>query len=76
MNNTEIFLLQVEKLAEKEKNLKAKQGWFSSWIWGPLQNEEEGAGLNSAAAISMNIFHPYFILFISIVSYYYYYYLL
>ncbi|XP_043479643.1 vacuolar protein sorting-associated protein 13 isoform X2 [Leptopilina heterotoma] len=42
--------MEVEKLAEKEKNLKAKQGWFSSW-WGSGQNDEEEAGLNSAAAI-------------------------
>ncbi|XP_051160676.1 intermembrane lipid transfer protein Vps13 isoform X3 [Leptopilina boulardi] len=43
--------MEVEKLAEKEKNLKAKKGWFGGWLWGSGQNEEEEAGLNSAAAI-------------------------
>lgn len=43
-------VLQVEKLAEKEKNLKAKRGWFG-FLWSGSQ-AEEAQDLNSAAAIS------------------------
>lgn len=45
--------LQVERLAEKEKSLKAKRGWFG-FLWSGSQTEEEQE-LNSAAAIS-NLF--------------------
>ncbi|XP_046738037.1 vacuolar protein sorting-associated protein 13 isoform X1 [Diprion similis] len=41
--------LEVERLAEKEKNLKAKRGWFG-FLWGSGQTEEE-QDLTSAAAI-------------------------
>lgn len=41
--------LEVERLAEKEKSLKAKQGWFG-FLWGSSQTEEI-EDLNSAAAI-------------------------
>ncbi|XP_015584675.1 vacuolar protein sorting-associated protein 13 isoform X2 [Cephus cinctus] len=41
--------MEVERLAEKEKDLKAKRGWFG-FLWGtpPAEDAEE---LNSAAAI-------------------------
>jgi vacuolar protein sorting-associated protein 13A/C len=42
--------LEVERLAEKEKSLKAKRGWFG-FLWGSGPTEEE-QDLNSAAAIS------------------------
>ncbi|XP_015115234.1 vacuolar protein sorting-associated protein 13 isoform X2 [Diachasma alloeum] len=41
--------MEVERLAEKEKSLKAKQGWFG-FLWGSSQTEEVEE-LNSAAAI-------------------------
>ncbi|KAI4489144.1 hypothetical protein M0804_004642 [Polistes exclamans] len=41
--------MEVERLAEKEKNLKAKRGWFG-FLWGSPQTEETQE-LNSAAAI-------------------------
>ncbi|XP_020707369.2 intermembrane lipid transfer protein Vps13 isoform X2 [Athalia rosae] len=41
--------LEVERLAEKEKDLKAKKGWFG-FLWGSAPTEEE-EDLNSAAAI-------------------------
>ncbi|XP_053594598.1 intermembrane lipid transfer protein Vps13 isoform X2 [Microplitis demolitor] len=41
--------LEVERLAEKEKNLKAQRGWFG-FLWGSTQ-QEEAEDLNSAAAI-------------------------
>ncbi|KAK2581118.1 hypothetical protein KPH14_007937 [Odynerus spinipes] len=41
--------MEVERLAEKEKNLKAKRGWFG-FLWGAPQTEE-AQELNSAAAI-------------------------
>ncbi|XP_058806498.1 intermembrane lipid transfer protein Vps13 isoform X2 [Phymastichus coffea] len=41
--------MEVERLAEKEKNLKAKRGWFG-WVWG-TPKEEEVQELNTAAAI-------------------------
>lgn len=41
--------MEVERLAEREKNLKAKRGWFD-FLWGSSQSEETKE-LNSAAAI-------------------------
>nr|XP_050858456.1 intermembrane lipid transfer protein Vps13 isoform X2 [Vespula vulgaris] len=41
--------MEVERLAEKEKTLKAKRGWFG-FLWGSPQTEET-QDLNSAAAI-------------------------
>ncbi|XP_066591225.1 intermembrane lipid transfer protein Vps13 isoform X2 [Prorops nasuta] len=41
--------MEVERLVEKEKNLKAKRGWFG-FLWGSAQAEETQE-LNSAAAI-------------------------
>ncbi|XP_047359322.1 vacuolar protein sorting-associated protein 13 isoform X3 [Vespa velutina] len=41
--------MEVERLAEKEKTLKAKRGWFG-FLWGSPQTEETQE-LNSAAAI-------------------------
>lgn len=41
--------MEVEKLAEREKSLKAKQGWFG-FLWNSSQAEETKE-LNSAAAI-------------------------
>ncbi|XP_023247319.1 vacuolar protein sorting-associated protein 13 [Copidosoma floridanum] len=41
--------MEVEKLAEKEKELRAKRGWFG-WVWGSPQ-QEETQELNTAAAI-------------------------
>ncbi|KAJ8665252.1 hypothetical protein QAD02_006914 [Eretmocerus hayati] len=41
--------MEVEKLAQKEKDLKAKRGWFG-FLWG-APREEEAQELNSAAAI-------------------------
>ncbi|XP_011301984.1 vacuolar protein sorting-associated protein 13C isoform X2 [Fopius arisanus] len=41
--------MEVERLAEKEKSLKAKQGWFG-FLWGSSQVEDVQE-LNSAAAI-------------------------
>ncbi|XP_076183155.1 vacuolar protein sorting 13C isoform X2 [Ptiloglossa arizonensis] len=41
--------MEVERLAEKEKNLKAKRGWFG-FLWSGSQ-AEEAQDLNSAAAI-------------------------
>ncbi|XP_076625592.1 vacuolar protein sorting 13C isoform X3 [Colletes latitarsis] len=41
--------MEVERLAEKEKNLKAKRGWFG-FLWSGSQAEET-EDLNSAAAI-------------------------
>ncbi|XP_034937793.1 vacuolar protein sorting-associated protein 13 isoform X2 [Chelonus insularis] len=41
--------MEVERLAEKEKSLKAKQGWFG-FLWGS-SHVEETEELNSAAAI-------------------------
>ncbi|XP_076225482.1 vacuolar protein sorting 13C isoform X3 [Nomia melanderi] len=41
--------MEVERLAEKEKNLKAKRGWFG-FLWSGSQAEET-QDLNSAAAI-------------------------
>ncbi|XP_033213445.1 vacuolar protein sorting-associated protein 13 isoform X2 [Belonocnema kinseyi] len=43
--------MEVERLAEKEKSLKAKKGWFGGWLWSATANEEEYEGLHSAAAI-------------------------
>lgn len=40
----------MEKLAEREKSLKAKRGWFG-FLWSSNQ-AEEAQELNSAAAIS------------------------
>lgn len=42
--------MEVERLAEKEKTMKAKRGWFG-FLWGSPQ-EEEVHELNTAAAIS------------------------
>ncbi|CAK9800782.1 Intermembrane lipid transfer protein Vps13, partial [Anthophora quadrimaculata] len=41
--------MEVEKLAEREKNLRAKRGWFG-FLWSNAQAEETEE-LNSAAAI-------------------------
>lgn len=41
--------LEVERLAEKQKNIKAERGWFG-FLWGSSQQKEEEE-LNSAAAI-------------------------
>ncbi|KAK9299462.1 hypothetical protein QLX08_007488 [Tetragonisca angustula] len=41
--------MEVERLAEKERNLKAKRGWFG-FLWSSTQAEETQE-LNSAAAI-------------------------
>ncbi|OAD52957.1 Vacuolar protein sorting-associated protein 13A, partial [Eufriesea mexicana] len=41
--------MEVEKLAEREKSLKAKRGWFG-FLWSNTQ-AEEAQELNSAAAI-------------------------
>ncbi|KZC12683.1 Vacuolar protein sorting-associated protein 13A, partial [Dufourea novaeangliae] len=41
--------MEVERLVEKEKNLKAKRGWFG-FLWSSSQTEETQE-LNSAAAI-------------------------
>ncbi|XP_023289292.1 vacuolar protein sorting-associated protein 13 isoform X2 [Orussus abietinus] len=41
--------MEVERLAEKEKNLKAKRGWFD-FLWSSPPTEE-AEDLNSAAAI-------------------------
>ncbi|XP_076294775.1 vacuolar protein sorting 13C isoform X2 [Lasioglossum baleicum] len=41
--------MEVERLAEKEKSLKAKRGWFG-FLWSTAQTEET-EDLNSAAAI-------------------------
>ncbi|XP_076249315.1 vacuolar protein sorting 13C isoform X2 [Calliopsis andreniformis] len=41
--------MEVERLAEKEKSLKAKRGWFG-FLWSNAQTEEEEE-LNSTAAI-------------------------
>ncbi|XP_053986716.1 intermembrane lipid transfer protein Vps13 isoform X2 [Hylaeus volcanicus] len=41
--------MEVERLAEKEKNLKAKRGWFG-FLWSGSQTEDT-EDLNSAAAI-------------------------
>ncbi|XP_076380466.1 vacuolar protein sorting 13C isoform X3 [Megalopta genalis] len=41
--------MEVERLAEKEKSLKAKRGWFG-FLWSSSQ-AEEAEDLNSAAAI-------------------------
>ncbi|XP_043267936.1 vacuolar protein sorting-associated protein 13 isoform X2 [Venturia canescens] len=41
--------MEVERLAEKEKNLKAKRGWFG-FLWGSPK-EDDVEDLNSAAAI-------------------------
>lgn len=62
------FLFQVERLAEQEKNLKAKRGWFG-FLWGSGPTEEE-QDLNSAAAISGFYSHiSVFILHDSILEY-------
>ncbi|XP_068984481.1 intermembrane lipid transfer protein Vps13 isoform X1 [Bombus flavifrons] len=41
--------MEVERMAEREKNLKAKRGWFG-FLWSSTQTEETQE-LNSAAAI-------------------------
>ncbi|CAD6244856.1 GSCOCG00013505001-RA-CDS [Cotesia congregata] len=41
--------LEVERLAEKQKSIKAERGWFG-FLWGSSQQKEEEE-LNSAAAI-------------------------
>ena len=41
--------MEVERLAEKQKSLKAKQGWFG-FLWGTTATEDT-EDLNSAAAI-------------------------
>ena len=47
------FASKVERLAEKERSLKAKRGWFG-FLWSSTQAEETQE-LNSAAAISNNL---------------------
>lgn len=55
-----IFTSKVERLAEKERNLKAKRGWFG-FLWSSTQAEETQE-LNSAAAISNNLDFYYILL--------------